>query len=282
MSTIKPILQTFTYPYDDGRSHRQDFLQYLCFSLLCTEDWQREEQFFTANLNIFQAKPKSINKMEENIPVIECKLRPMLSELNQLSMPDGSAMLMQGDTAVMAGIYGPVEPKAQKMIYDKASVEVVYSPVKGPPKVDDRVVELYIRESCEAAIIVMLHPGTAISINVQEIQDDGGLLACTINSACLALINSGISMRFTIAAVTCMIDESTGEVILDPDNNHLQSARTVFTFTYDSINKDVISCHTTGRFTDKEFLECMNKCRQASVSVFDFYRDIVKKYAKVI
>lgn len=33
---------------------------------------------------------------------------------------------------MLAGVYGPVEPKAQKMIYDKASVEVVYSPLKGP------------------------------------------------------------------------------------------------------------------------------------------------------
>lgn len=37
------------------------------------------------------------------------------------------------------------------------------------------MVELYVKESCEAGIIVMLHPGTAISINVQEIQDNGGV-----------------------------------------------------------------------------------------------------------
>lgn len=35
--------------------------------------------------------------MEEDIETTEYRLRPMLCELNQLSMPDGSAMLMQGN-----------------------------------------------------------------------------------------------------------------------------------------------------------------------------------------
>ncbi|KAF7386193.1 hypothetical protein HZH68_013325 [Vespula germanica] len=215
--------------------------------------------------------------MEVDTVEKELKLRPMLCELNQLSMPDGSAMLMQGDTTVVAGVYGPVEPKAQKMIYDKASVEVVYSPVKGPTKIDDRMIELYVRESCEPAIIVMLHPGSAICINIQEIQNKGSLLACIINSACLALINSGISMKFTVAAITCMIEKESKNIILDPDNNQLQNATAVFTFTYDSIKKDIISCNTMGCFTDKEFLECLDKCRQASSCVFDFYREVVKR-----
>lgn len=38
-----------------------------------------------------------------------------------------------GDTCVVAGIYGPIEAKLQKMMYDKASVEVVFSPICGPP-----------------------------------------------------------------------------------------------------------------------------------------------------
>lgn len=220
--------------------------------------------------------------MDQTTTQIECPLRPMICELNKLSMPDGSAMLMQGDTAVIVGVYGPIETKAQKMIYDKASVEVIYSPLKGPPKINDRVVELFLKESCEAGIIVNLHPASAISINVQEVQDNGGLLACTINAACLALINSGISLKFTMAAVSCMIEESTGKVILDPNSDQLQKSRAVLTFTYDSIHRNFISCQTSGRFTNEEFLECLDKCEQASTRIFEFYRDVVKKYVTAI
>ncbi|XP_017766963.1 PREDICTED: exosome complex component RRP46 [Eufriesea mexicana] len=214
----------------------------------------------------------------ENISV----LRAMNCELNHLSMPDGSAMLMQGDTAVVAGIYGPIEAKPQKMIYDKASVEVSYTPIKGPAKVDDRMTEMYINETCKAAIIVTFHPATSICINIQELKDSGGMLACSINAACLALINAGVPMKFTIAAVNCMIHEGNDEIILDPDETQLQEAKAEFTYAFDSVKKDVICCHTTGCFTQTEFLESMDKCKQASQYVFDFYRNLVKKYANVI
>ena len=220
--------------------------------------------------------------MAEETEENEFILRPIKCELNQLSMSDGSAMLMQGDTAVLAGVYGPVESKPQKMIYDKACVEVSYIPIKGPAKVDDRMTEMYIKETCEAAIIVTFHPATAICINIQELEDSGGLLACTLNAACLALINTGVPMKFTIAAVSCMIEESTGNIILDPDNIQLQGARAEFTYAFDSMKKDVICCHTVGRFTENEFFETMDKCKQASQNVFDFYRNLVKKYANVI
>ncbi|XP_003696793.1 exosome complex component RRP46 [Apis florea] len=221
---------------------------------------------------------KEESKESEN----EFVLRPMNCELNQLSMPDGSAMLMQGNTAVVAGIYGPIEAKPQKMIYDKASIEVSYIPVKGPAKIDDRMTEMYIKETCEAAIIVTFHPATAICINIQEMEDSGGMLACTINAACLALINAGIPMKFTIAAVNCMIQEGTNNIILDPDSTQLQDAKAEFTYAFDSVKKDIICCYTAGCFTEEEFLETIDKCKQASQYVFDFYRNLVKKYANVI
>lgn len=220
--------------------------------------------------------------MAEKAKDNEFVLRPINCEMNQLSMPDGSAMLMQGDTTVIAGVYGPVEAKPQKMIYDKAFVEVSYTPIKGPAKVDDRMTEMYIKETCEAAIIVTFHPATAICISIQELEDSGGLLACIINAACLALINAAIPMKFTIAAVSCMIEDSTNNIILDPDNTQLEDARAEFTYAFDSMKKDVICCHTTGQFTEAEFFETIDKCRQGSQRVFDFYRNLVKKYANVI
>lgn len=71
-------------------------------------------------------------------------------KLGVLTRPDGSAIFCQGenrishfdlksnvcllgDTTVMAGIYGPLEVKMQKMLIDKASVECCYRPKTGAP-----------------------------------------------------------------------------------------------------------------------------------------------------
>lgn len=42
------------------------------------------------------------------------------------------SLLRIGDTAVIAGVNGPVEAKSQKMMHDRVSVEVTYTPLGGP------------------------------------------------------------------------------------------------------------------------------------------------------
>jgi hypothetical protein len=46
-------------------------------------------------------------------------------------------------------------------------------------------------------------------------------LACAVNSACLALMNSGNAMKFLVAAVSCMIDHED-KTIIDPDSKQLK------------------------------------------------------------
>ncbi|KMR04919.1 exosome complex component rrp46-like protein [Lasius niger] len=113
--------------------------------------------------------------MTEETTEIDCVLRPMNCEINLLSRSDGSTMFMQGETTIIAGVNGPIEAKSQKMAYDKVSIEVTYTPLKGPAKIDDRLIETYIRETCESAILVAFHPNTMVCINLQEMQDSGGV-----------------------------------------------------------------------------------------------------------
>lgn len=112
--------------------------------------------------------------------------------------------------------------------------------------------ESTLQNTFEAAVLTTQYPRTLISITVQEMQDSGGvsckyfyhtiyaiklsdsddlnsqfffypfkLLACAINAGCLALMNSGLSMKFLVAAVHCMIN-ADGEIILDPDEKQLK------------------------------------------------------------
>lgn len=48
------------------------------------------------------------------------------------------------------------------------------------------------------------------------------MLACAINATCLALINSSLPMKFTFAAVSCMTDKETEEIVIDPNSKQLQ------------------------------------------------------------
>ncbi|KAL1460850.1 hypothetical protein WDU94_012790, partial [Cyamophila willieti] len=208
-------------------------------------------------------------------------LREMKSQLNILSRSDGSVILSHGNTVVIASMYGPVEAKIQKTLIDKASVEVVFRPKTGLSFVQDRLKESVIKSTCESALLTMIHPRTSVILTIQELQDEGSLLACCINAACLALINSGISMRFTIAAVSCIINVDN-EIILDA--NHIQSnkCRASMSFVFDSQKQHLVTSQTGGNFSKDQYDECLIKCREASKLIFEYYKQVVKKYAPII
>lgn len=206
-------------------------------------------------------------------------LRAMKCELNVLSRSDGSAMFTQGDTAVVTAVYGPVEVKPQRILIDKASVEALYRPKSGLPCVHDRMQELLVQNTCETALLATLHPRTSISVIVQEMQDSGGLLACAVNSACLALMNSGIAMKFLVAAVSCMIDHED-KTLIDPDFKQLKNSRATLTFVFDSVKKSVVASHTSGRFNQTQYQECILQCKNVSDKIFSFYRNVIKNMHK--
>ncbi|XP_053681702.1 exosome complex component RRP46 [Sabethes cyaneus] len=209
----------------------------------------------------------------------QCSLRPMLCELNILTRSDGSALLTQGGTAVVASVHGPVEVRLQHLSVEKAHVEIYFRPRSGLGSVNDRLLENLIRNTYESTILTALHPRAAVSIQLQEMQDHGGLIACAINAVCLALINSGIEMRYLVGAVHSVLD-ADGRIWLDPDELRSKDAQARFTFVFDNVSKKTVSIYTHGRFTPEQYHRALRLGTVAVDQVFEFYREIVAKQAK--
>ncbi|XP_011185302.1 exosome complex component RRP46 [Zeugodacus cucurbitae] len=207
----------------------------------------------------------------------DLKLRPINCELNPLTRSDGSALFTQGGTCVLTSMLGPVEVRSQNLNIEKAHVECIYRPKAGIPTIEDRLRENVIRDTCESALLTVLHPRTTISIQIQELDDRCGLEACAINGACLALLIGGVPMKFNIAAIHCIVDKDD-KVILDPDHCEAIGKRASFIFVFDSLEKNLVTVHTSGRFRMAQFndAECMS--RAASQIIFNFYRRIISNF----
>ncbi|XP_022090560.1 exosome complex component RRP46-like isoform X2 [Acanthaster planci] len=206
---------------------------------------------------------------------VDPELRAASSEQSLLSRPDGSATFTQGDTSVMAAVYGPADVRLNKEIIDRATVEVIYKPKSGMPGIREKSKEQLIRNSCEAVILTTLHPRSSITIVTQEIQDSGSLLSCCVNASCMALMDAGIPMKCLVAAVTCMLD-SDGRLVLDPTDKQAKDAQCLASFAFDSRHKKVITSSFQGSCTVQEYQSLLASCQTASQKVFDFYRTSVE------
>lgn len=84
-------------------------------------------------------------------------------------------------------------------------------------------------------------------------------------------------MKFTIAAVHCIIDKD-GNLVLDPDQYQSHECRAHFTFVFDSIERDLITVHSMGCFKIAQFNDAYAMSRAASGLIFEFYRKIMTKF----
>ncbi|XP_039103053.1 exosome complex component RRP46 [Hyaena hyaena] len=209
-----------------------------------------------------------------------CSLRHFACEQNLLSRPDGSASFLQGDTSVLAGVYGPAEVKVSKEIFNKATLEVILRPKIGLPGVAEKSRERLIRNTCEAVVLGALHPRTSITVVLQVISDAGSLLACCLNAACMALVDAGVPMRALFCGVTCALD-SEGTLVLDPTAKQEKEARAVLTFALDSVERKLLMSTTKGLYSDAELQQCLAAAQAASQCVFRFYREsLQRRYSK--
>ena len=201
----------------------------------------------------------------------------MKGKLHLLSQADGSCSVSLGQTSFMAAVYGPREVKMNKEIVDKATIEFMYRPKVGQSGCAERFLETLIGNTCETAILCLLHPRKSVSIIVQELQNDGSQMACCINAAFLALLDACVPVKYMVASTCCVLTEDGTEPIVNPTATQEENAIAHLTFAFDSVDTNVVCCHATGRFSEEQYQLCLAECRSASTHVFAFYKEAIRE-----
>lgn len=88
-------------------------------------------------------------------------------------------------------------------------------PKEGTGGLAERALEQRLAHVLSRVIVVEAHPRTTIRCVLQLIHPDGAGLACSVNAACLALMDAGVPLRSCVAAVTLSILPG-GDLVLDP------------------------------------------------------------------
>lgn len=208
-------------------------------------------------------------------------LRERRCELSCLHRAEGSVALSQGNTVVWVAVYGPGDLKSSRQLMDRAVVDVNFKTkigtmVQNPAQVQQ---ETFLRDVCSAAIQVRQFPRTQISLTIQELQTDGGVLATAVNACCLALLDAGVPMRHIFSAVNAAINPE-GRILLDPEAKQEAEAKALLLFVFEQTNRNEIkltACNSEGEFTLQKFTEARRLAEAAAGNNFKFFRDAIEK-----
>nr|VDC97028.1 unnamed protein product [Brassica oleracea] len=220
------------------------------------------------------------------------QLRPLACSRNILHRPHGSASWSQGDTKVLAAVYGPKSGTRKNENPEKACFEVIWKPKSGQIGKAEKEFEMILKKTIQSICVLTVNPNTTTSVIIQVIicflvqvvHDDGSLLPCAINAACAALVDAGIPMKHLAVAVCCCLADS-GYVVLDPkkleEKKMTAFAYLVFPNTTLSVLPEVegepvehgiITSVTHGVMSVDDYFLCVENGRAATASLSAFFR----------
>ncbi|KAK3148723.1 hypothetical protein QOZ80_3AG0207810 [Eleusine coracana subsp. coracana] len=223
------------------------------------------------------------------------QLRPFSCTRNPLNRAHGSARWSQGDTVVLAAVYGPKPGTRKGENPEKASIEVVWKPKTGQIGRQEKEYEMTLKRTLQNICLLTVHPNTTTSIVLQVVDDDGSLLPCAINASCAALAFSGVPLKQLAVAISCGVMEN-GAVILDTskaeEKQQLKSfADLVFPNSCKSvglkepkqkdeqIERGLITSITHGVMSEDDYFNCIERGLAASSRISEFMRNTMQKDA---
>ncbi|KAH9799603.1 exosome complex exonuclease RRP46-like [Citrus sinensis] len=209
------------------------------------------------------------------------QLRPLACSCSILHRAHGSASWSQGDTKVLAAVYGPKAGTKKNENPEKASIEVIWKPRTGQIGKPEKEYEIILKRTLQSICILTINPNTTTSVIIQ-------LLPCAINAACAALVDAGIPMKHLAVAICCCSAES-GYCILDPTKLEEQKmkgfAYLVFPNSILSVLPEgsslvqgepmehgIITSVTHGAMSVDDYFHCLERGRAASAKLSDFLR----------
>ncbi|KAJ0984967.1 hypothetical protein J5N97_003323 [Dioscorea zingiberensis] len=204
------------------------------------------------------------------------QMRPLACSRNILNRAHGSARWSQGNTIVLAAVYGP-----------KAGTRKGDNPEFPNLGKQEKEYEIILKRTLRSICLLTIHPNTTTSIILQVVGDDGALLPCAINASCAALVDAGIPLKHLAVAICCGLTE-TGSLILDPTkieeqklqafaylvfpNSPISVIPKVSSSAEEPFEHGIITSVTHGAMPVHDYFNCLERGRAACSKISEFLR----------
>ncbi|GFU33951.1 exosome complex component RRP41 [Nephila pilipes] len=219
------------------------------------------------------------------------ELRKIECKLGVSDGADGSAYFQQGNTTVLATVYGPhdVIGRKSKALSDRALINCQYRTApfsttsrNKSSRNDRRSQEMsnILQASFEAAILTSTYPGSQIDIFFLVLHADGGNCSACINAGTLALINAGIPLKDYLCACSAGFVNETPLM----DINHYESFLGGTELNLAILKKsELIACD---EMTERLHTDHINKIRKIAIQgckdIYAVLDAAVRKHASQI
>jgi len=215
------------------------------------------------------------------------ELRKIEAEVGVVKNAEGSAKWKQGDTIVIAAVYGPkkMHPQHQqnptrgqiRCNYTLGSFSVTE---RARPGRNRRSMEIdkIIEWAIEPVLLLEDFPNSVIDVHMQIIQADAGTRCAGINAAILALAHAGIPMKNMVSSVAAGKLDKQLVIDLTKEEEDFKdgegSTDIPITMTPDG---EITHIQLDGKITSKELKEVIRLTEKACEKIYEIQKKTLKE-----
>ncbi len=211
-------------------------------------------------------------------------LREIQMKIDVITSANGSAEVRFGNTAAMAGVYGPKglfprhlqesETGILRCRYNMAPFSVDDRKSPGP---DRRSIELskVIRLAIEPAIFLEEFPRATINGFIEIIQADGSTRVTGINALSLALASAGIPMRDLVVA--CSVGKIDDTLVVDLNGEEDNKSQADFALAMLPTKNLVTLIQMDGILSKEEFVKLLGFAKNSCEKIYEMQKKVLKE-----
>ncbi len=230
------------------------------------------------------------------------ELREIEIKIGVIENADGSAYFRQGNTEIIAGVYGPrlLHPKhlqdprkaLLRVQYDMLTFSVPERKRPGPTR---RSIELskVIRKALESVVFLEEFPRSVIDVYIRVLNADAGTRCASVNAAVLALVDAGIPMKSLISAVA--VGKVGQRVVLDltkmeedygkfvPENDYYgPGGATDIPLAYNPLSKEFVLLQMDGDIDKESFFKALELGIKGAEEIYEMMKKAVREKYQVV
>ncbi|KAL2337698.1 hypothetical protein Fmac_012144 [Flemingia macrophylla] len=216
------------------------------------------------------------------------QVRPLACSSSILHRAHGSASWTQGETKVLAAVYGPKAGTKKNENPEKASIEIIWKPKTGQIGWTNTLLISTITFHLKKQNYYFFSHCLGKVEREQVMFSDMSLLPCAINASSAALVDAGIPLKHLAVAICCSVTDS-GCIMLDPTKGEEEKMKAFAYLVFpnaivsvlperplqvgsEPMTNGIMTSVTQGAMSVDEYFHCLERGRAASAKLSEILR----------
>ncbi|KAJ5080438.1 exosome complex component mtr3 [Anaeramoeba ignava] len=213
------------------------------------------------------------------------QIRHLYMQQGVNSRASGSAYIESGNTKIICSIFGPRQRKKKSGVKGQINVDFRFCSFANKDEtlhkyasLNEKNIAFQIEQTVRTTLKIELLPKSEVDICVLVLQDDGSVLASSLNCVVLALVDAGFEIFDLVSS--CQVIKIQNELFIDSTYKEEEESTGIVMISLMPSLSEIAHILQTGEISQLDMIEATKICLDGCAVVYSLIKDLEKLQVK--